>query len=46
MFFCGGVSLKKYLLVHIPHASLLLPSECKKRLIKDIRKENIFISDI
>lgn len=45
MFFCGGVSLKKHLLVHIPHSSLLIPSKCKKRLIKNIRKENIFISD-
>ena len=45
MFFCGGVSLKKYLLVHIPHSSLLIPSKCKKRLIKNVRKENIFISD-
>lgn len=45
MFFYGGVSLKKYLLVHIPHSSLMIPNECKKRLIKNVNDENIFISD-
>lgn len=34
-----------YLLVHIPHASLRIPYICKRRLIKNIKKENVFMSD-
>lgn len=35
----------KCLLVHIPHASLRIPEICKKRLIKDVNYENVFVSD-
>lgn len=35
----------KCLLVHIPHASLRIPEICKKRLIKDVSYENVFVSD-
>lgn len=35
----------KHLLIHIPHSSLVIPRICKKRLIKNIHDENIFMSD-
>ena len=36
MFFYGGVSLKKCLLVHIPHASLMIPNDMLNKKVSNM----------